>query len=426
MVARLLAPPAKTDKLSRTCSTWMEYMSASTQDFDAEKFITLQTEEIKRALGKERAIIAVSGGVDSTTCAALTRRAIGKNLECMFIDTGFMRRGEPERVKKNLAKAPLRLPLRIIRAQKRFMDNLQGLADAEDKRKAFREIFYSALAEAARKEGCKWLVQGTIAADLIETESGIKTQHNVLSQIGIDPKEEYGFKVVEPLATIYKPQVRILSRILGFPEETSERQPFPGPGLMVRCVAAVSKARLKSLKIATDIVEKGLKDLGAQQYFAAVIDNDPSGGSEAEDLKAVSDMLGQNETTKIKTLPNLATGISGGRRTYGKIAAIQVPPISKSQVEKMFVKSHSICKDVLAANPAYSRLLFEIKRLPRSRSYAAVIRAIKTVDFMTAEAPVIPWKVLDRVSSKILVECRNVSSVYYDLTPKPPATIEFE
>ncbi|MCX6660406.1 MAG: glutamine-hydrolyzing GMP synthase subunit GuaA, partial [Candidatus Bathyarchaeota archaeon] len=119
-------------------------MSASTQDFDAEKFITLQTEEIKRSLGKERAIIAVSGGVDSTTCAALTRRAIGKNLECMFIDTGFMRRGEPERVKKNLAKAPLRLPLRIIRAQKRFMDNLQGLADAEDKRKAFREIFYSA------------------------------------------------------------------------------------------------------------------------------------------------------------------------------------------------------------------------------------------------------------------------------------------
>jgi GMP synthase (glutamine-hydrolysing) len=172
----------------------MEYMSTSTQDFDAENFIALQTEEIKRVLGKERAIIAVSGGVDSTTCASLTRRAIGKNLECLFIDTGFMRRGEPERVKKNLAKAPLGLPLRIISARKRFMDSLQGLADAEDKRKAFRDTFYSTLAEAARKGGCKWLAQGTIAADLVETEGGIKTQHNVLSQIGIDPKEKIRFQ----------------------------------------------------------------------------------------------------------------------------------------------------------------------------------------------------------------------------------------
>jgi GMP synthase (glutamine-hydrolysing) len=403
-------------------------MSSSIETFDADRFISQQVGEIKKSLGEEKAIIAVSGGVDSTTCAALTRKAIGSNLLCVFIDTAFMRKGEPERVKRTLAKPPLRLPLRIVRAQKRFMDSLKGLTDAEDKRKAFREAFYSTLADAARSEGCSWLVQGTIAPDLIETEGGVKTQHNVLEQIGIDPKQKYGFKVIEPVAQLYKPQVRILSRKLGFPEETSERQPFPGPGLMVRCVAEVSPRKLRELKTATAIVEKELRGLGAQQYFAAIIDNTPHDVPAGDELKrSLSTILGVKESLfKLQVLSNLATGVSEGRRIYGKMAAIVLQQNVQEELTEILARSKTACRDFAAANPEYARLLLLLDELPRRKEYAAVIRAVRTEDFMTADALQIPLKTLRTLSSKILRNCRSTSSVYYDLTPKPPATIEFE
>ena len=403
-------------------------MSTSMESFDADSFIALQTEEMRRVVGGERAIIAVSGGVDSTTCAALTRKAIGGNLVCVFIDTGFMRKGEPERVKRNLARPPLNLPLKIVRAQESFMKRLEGLVDAEEKRKAFRETFYSSLGEVAGREGCKWLVQGTIAPDLIETKSGIKTQHNVLEQIGIDPRQRYGFKVIEPLASLYKPQVRALSRRLGFAQETSERQPFPGPGLMVRCVGAVSRGKLSSLKIATAIVEKELKDLGAQQYFAAIVDNNPREGSETDELASnLSRTLHiQDGLLKIHVLSSPATGVSGGQRIYGKMAAMVLSSTLQDRAGEMLEESVVVCRDFIGANPAYTRLLLEIWRLTKRKAYGAIVRAVETSDFMTADVLRIPWKTLIGVSTRVLRDCLNVSSVYYDVTPKPPATIEFE
>ncbi len=403
-------------------------MLSPAEKFDPDRFITLQAGEIRLSLGEEKAMIAVSGGVDSTTCAALTRKAIGRNLVCVFIDTGFMRKGEPESVKRELAKPPLMLPLRIVRAQRHFMDSLKGLVDAEEKRKAFREAFYSTLAATARKQGCRWLVQGTIAPDLIETKGGVKTQHNVLEQIGIDPKERYGFKVIEPLSQLYKPQVRILSRKLGFSEETSERQPFPGPGLMVRCVAAVSRTKLQQLKTATVIVEKELKDLGAQQYFAAIVDDNPDEMLGSDGLKqSLSAALGIRENLfKVQILSNLATGVSEGRRIYGKMAAIALSQDLEGEAGGILAKSRNICREFTAVNPEYTRLLLKVGELPKRKPYAAVIRAIRTDDFMTADAFQVPLRKLKAISSKILRNCKGTSSVYYDLTPKPPATIEFE
>ncbi|MEM4251694.1 MAG: ATP-binding protein, partial [Candidatus Bathyarchaeia archaeon] len=303
-------------------------MSSVTGSFDVDQFIEDQTEKIRRTLGNDRAIIAVSGGVDSTTCAALTRRAVGENLVCIFIDTGFMRRGEPERVKRNLGKPPLRLPLKIVRARNRFLRYLQSETEAEKKRKKFREAFYLTLAEAAKRYGCEWLVQGTIAPDLIETEGGIKTQHNVLEQIGIDPRQKYGFRVLEPLASLYKPQVRMLSRRIGFGEEASERQPFPGPGLSVRCVGAVSDAKLSQLKTATKIVEENLKNSGAQQYFAAIVEDERHEGAEtAEMTRLLSGLLGVHDhQVSMHVLGNLATGVVAGRRAYGMMAAATLSP----------------------------------------------------------------------------------------------------
>ncbi|MEW6329127.1 MAG: ATP-binding protein, partial [Candidatus Micrarchaeota archaeon] len=202
--------------------------------FDVEAFIRNASEDVRRQIGDERALIAVSGGVDSTTVAVLVARAVGEKLSCVFIDTGFMREREPEKVKEGLAK--FGVELEVVNARERFFKALEGLEDAEEKRKAFRETFYRLFGEIVRGKGCKILIQGTIAPDWIETKGGIKSQHNVLAQIGIDTSKEYGFRILEPLLYLYKDQVRKVGEALGLPPEFYQRQPFPGPGLLVRVV----------------------------------------------------------------------------------------------------------------------------------------------------------------------------------------------
>ncbi|MBS7621858.1 GMP synthase, partial [Candidatus Bathyarchaeota archaeon] len=197
------------------------------ESFNPEKFVEAQIMEVRKAIGGERALVAVSGGVDSTTCAVLTRKAVGENLVCVILDDAFMREGEPERVAEILSKEPFKVPVKIVDVQERFLNAMKGLRDAEEKRKKFRETFYTVLSEIAKKENCRFLVQGTIRADVVETVGGVKTQHNVLEQIGINPMEKFGFKVVEPLLMLYKEQVRMVARHLGLPPEVSERQPFP-------------------------------------------------------------------------------------------------------------------------------------------------------------------------------------------------------
>jgi len=199
-------------------------------DLDVKKFVEEQVKAVKEVLGDEKALIAVSGGVDSTVSAVITHRAIGDNLACVFIDDNFMRLGEPERVKEMLSSPPLDLPVRILRERERFMKALEGLSDAEDKRKAFREAFYQTLGDAARAEGCRFMVQGTIKADIDETTGGIKTQHNILEQIGIDPVERFGYSVVEPIKSLYKYQVREVARFLGRPRPLPRDSPSRVPG----------------------------------------------------------------------------------------------------------------------------------------------------------------------------------------------------
>ncbi|RLI18059.1 GMP synthase, partial [Candidatus Bathyarchaeota archaeon] len=181
------------------------------EKFEPESFVEKQMAEIRKSIGNEKALVAVSGGVDSTTCAVLTHRAIGENLVCVILDDAFMREGEPEHVAELLSKPPLNVPTKVVNVRERFLQAMKGLRDAEEKRKMFRETFYQVLGETAKNEGCKVLVQGTIRADIVETVGGVKTQHNVLEQMGINPMERYGFKVVEPLVSLYKEQVRMVA-----------------------------------------------------------------------------------------------------------------------------------------------------------------------------------------------------------------------
>jgi GMP synthase (glutamine-hydrolysing) len=397
--------------------------------FVPQKFVEKQTKEIGKMLSDHRALVAVSGGVDSVTCAALTHRAIGENLLCVMLDDAFMREGEPERIARLISRPPLQLPIKTLNVRERFLEALEGLKDAEAKRKAFRETFYNTLRGTAEEEGCQFLVQGTIAADIVETTRGVKTQHNVLAQMGINPIERFGFQVIEPLASIYKGQVRKVARYLGVPSEISERQPFPGPGLSVRIVGEIKADKLEMLKKATAVAEEELAKNPPSQFFAVIIENaERPRYSKLEDF---SKMIGHvfnvlPDYVFVKVFQDKATGVKKEQRLYGDILAIKAEDenghILKAPIENLVRLQDKIVEE----NPSFARVLYAINETGKKQTYSIVVRAVETVDFLTASVAEVSWTSLEKIADRILDSCSTVSSVYYDVTPKPPATIEFE
>jgi GMP synthase (glutamine-hydrolysing) len=306
-----------------------------------KKYIEEKVKEIKETIGNERAISALSGGVDSSTCTVLAHRAIGDNLKVIFIDDGLMREKEPEEVRQIFADLGIRVD--IVDAKEEFFKALKGKFDPEEKRKAFRNIFYTVFGREVGDSKAKFLVQGTIAADIIETKGGVKTQHNILEQIGIDPEKGYGFKAVEPLKELFKYQVREVAKELGLPEKIYDRMPFPGPGLATRVVGEVNPERIEKVRKATRIVEEEIEVLKPFQAFAVLL-NDKG------------------------------TGVEEGARKFGEII---------------------------------------------------IVRSVESKDAMTAEPTQIPWETLTRISKRITAEIPSVTRIAYEITPKPPATIEY-
>ena len=309
--------------------------------FDAKEFIESSLADIRKTLGESRVISDCSGGVDSTVTTFLIHKAVGQKLIAVFIDDGLRREGEPEFVMNTLKS--LGVKARYIDAKKEFFEVFKGKADAEVKRKAFRDKFYKTLGKAAKEEKVEFIAQGTIKADIMETVQGIKSQHNVLSQIGINP-ETYGYKILEPLKDLFKPDVRKVARELGLPKEVSERMPFPGPALSLRVLGEVTPERVAIVRKATEIVEKETEGLGTFQNFA-VLHND------------------------------MATGIKNGKRVYGNIITVRI---------------------------------------------------VESEDAVTAKAKKVPYDVLMRIAKRITEENPSVVRCLYDLTDKPPSTIEFE
>jgi GMP synthase (glutamine-hydrolysing) len=309
--------------------------------FDAKKFVKKSLEEIKEVVGEHNVISACSGGVDSTVTTFLVHKAVGERLIAVFIDDGLRREGEPEFVVRILKD--LGIKTRSVDAKEEFFKIFHGRIDAEEKRKAFRHTFYKTLGQVAKEENIGVIAQGTIKADVIETVQGIKSQHNVLEQIGIDPLA-YGYKILEPLRELFKPEVRMVGRELGLPKEISERMPFPGPALSLRVLGVVTPERVAIVRQATQIVEEETTELGTFQNFA-VLHNDK------------------------------ATGIKKGERVYGDIITIRI---------------------------------------------------VDSKDAVTAKARDVPYEILKRITQRITEEIPSVVRCLYDITDKPPSTIEFE
>jgi len=309
---------------------------------DYKDFIERAVVEIRTAVGNGVAISALSGGVDSSTVTVLGHRALGEKMRTFFVDSGLMREGEPKRVVETLGTLGVRV--RVVDAKNEFLSALKGIVDPEEKREAITNTFYAKVfGRLVRETGAKFVLQGTNLTDIEETVARIKRQHNVLEQLGINPEEAFGYKVIEPLVTLRKDGVREVARQLGLPSRISEAIPFPGPALSARIVGEVTEERLKTVRAATAIVEQELADSGAFQYLAVL-------------------------------LSDRATGVRENKREFGQII---------------------------------------------------VVRCVNSVDARTATATPVPWPKLERICQRIVTEVKDVSHCLYDLTPKPPATIEY-
>ena len=308
----------------------------------AESFIEEQITSLRNQIGDKKVLLALSGGVDSSVVAALLIKAIGKQLVCVHVNHGLLRKGEPEQVVE-VFRNQMDANLVYVDASDRFLDKLNGVEDSEQKRKIIGAEFIRVFEEEARKlDGIEFLAQGTIYPDILESD-GVKAHHNV----GGLP-EDLQFSLVEPLRLLYKDEVRIVGKYLGLPDNMVYRQPFPGPGLGVRCLGAITKERLEVVRESDAILREEFAKNGLEgkvwQYFTAV-----------PDFKSV--------------------GVLDGKRTF---------------------------------------------------AYPVIIRAVNTIDAMTATVENIPFELLQHITKRITTEVPNVNRVLYDLTPKPTGTIEWE
>lgn len=320
-----------------------EEMERITNETLADKFIEEQISQIKEQVGDQKVLLALSGGVDSSVVAALLSKAIGKQLYCVHVNTGLLRKGEPEQVIE-VFQNQMDANLIYVDATDRFLDKLANVEDPETKRKIIGNEFIEVFVEEARKlEGIQFLAQGTIWPDILESEKGIKAHHNS----GGLP-EDMHFELVEPVRILFKDEVRLVGRRLGLPSSMVDRQPFPGPGLGVRCLGAIERNRLHAVRESDAILREEFKNAGLDktvwQYFTVVPD--------------------------FRT-----TGVKDGKRTF---------------------------------------------------EWPVIIRAVNSVDAMSATVEEIPFSLIQKLVERITTEVEGVNRVLYDFTPKPTGTIEWE
>ncbi|MFH0771626.1 MAG: glutamine-hydrolyzing GMP synthase [Candidatus Omnitrophota bacterium] len=341
---------AHTPKGKEIISNFLFNICGCRGTWSARSFIEESVESIRQAVGNGGVVCGLSGGVDSSVAAVLINKAIGRQLTCIFINNGLLRKGEAEQVKKTFQKH-FHINLRYVDSEKRFLKKLEGVMDPEKKRKVIGHEFIRTFEEEARKIGkIEFLAQGTLYPDVIESRSAfggpsatIKTHHNVG---GLPLKMK--FKLIEPLRELFKDEVRLVGRALGLPDEIIQRQPFPGPGLAIRIIGAVTKQRVDLLREADAIVLKEIKEVGFYkdiwQSFAVL-------------------------------LPIKTVGVMGDERTYENVAAL---------------------------------------------------RAVNSLDGMTADWVKLPYDLLGKISNRIINEVRGINRVVYDISSKPPSTIEWE
>jgi GMP synthase (glutamine-hydrolysing) len=319
----------------------MEIKELVMEDFDVRSFIEEKTNEISANVGGGSAINALSGGVDSSAVTMLAHKALGNKLKTYFVENGLMREKEAQKVISWFKE--LNVPVELVDAKDQFFEALRELTDPEEKREAITRVFYKEVfGDLVKRSGAKYLLQGTNYTDVEETVAGVKRQHNILEQLGIDTQKQYGYKVIEPLIQLRKSGIRQLAKALGLPKEIYDRPPFPGPALAARVIGEVTPQRIATVRKATTIVEEELSGSGAFQYLA---------------------ILHQDRVT----------GMREGKRDYGL------------QIE---------------------------------------VRCWESKDAKEGRPTKLAHDILEKLAERITNEVTGVVSVTYNITKKPPSTIE--
>ncbi|MBU4537615.1 MAG: glutamine-hydrolyzing GMP synthase [Weeksellaceae bacterium] len=338
-----------TEEGSRMIDNFVFNICKAPKKWKLTNYIDKTVAEIKEKVGDQKVILGLSGGVDSSVAAVLIHKAIGDQLQCIFVDTGLLRKDEAEKVMKNYGEH-FHLKIKLIDAKERFLSKLKGISDPEEKRKIIGNEFVAVFDEESHKiEGAKFLAQGTIYPDVIESQSVkgpsavIKSHHNV----GGLP-EEMDFELLEPLRELFKDEVRKVGEELGIPHHLVHRHPFPGPGLGIRILGEVDEEKVKILQEADDIF---IEELYKNKLYDTV------------------------SQAFVVLLPVKSVGVMGDERTY---------------------------------------------------EYTAVVRSANTTDFMTATFSKFPWEFLENISNRIINEVKGINRIAYDISSKPPATIEWE
>lgn len=393
-----------------------------------EVFLNSVTKFLKKHVSEdEKVVCALSGGVDSSVTAEIFERSIGDRLYPIHFDTGFMRRvrgeKEVELVKKRFGDMN---NFELIDKSDLFHERVFGMEDSEEKRKAFRKTYVQVLNEKIEEIEANVITQGTIRPDIIETEGEIKSQNNVDTDFDVE-------KMVEPLTGLYKPDVRLLAKELGFPEEVYLRQPFPGPGLSVRAVGTINERKLRSEKVANDLVEEFVEEYFEEkygvinlwerstgsripfQYFAATFDFDMENDEEINDYL---DKLGLD--AEVFSLKNRATGVKEKegekQRVYAPVVLLK-GDLGQEMVYHLGVK--------IPERFDASRVLFQLASSEGDDDWIAGIRIVDSEDAITAEPLKIPFQEFEDLGEKIIRKT-NTGVVGFDVTSKPPATIEYE
>jgi GMP synthase (glutamine-hydrolysing) len=311
------------------------------RELNPQAFIEEKVREISQVVGQGLAINALSGGVDSSAVTMLGHRALGERLKTYFIDNGIMREGEPQRIAALFKE--LGVSVEIVDARDAFFKALSGITDPEEKREAITQTFYKdVFGRLVRQSQAKYLLQGTILTDIDETVAGIKRQHNVFEQLGIDPESAFGYKIIEPLIQLRKDGVRQVAKALGLPESVYNRMPFPGPALSARVIGEATPERIQTVRTATRIVEEELAQSNAFQYMAILHEDK-------------------------------VTGMRDGKRDFGQ------------QIE---------------------------------------IRCWDSVDARVATPTKLPYDTLDSLARRMVAEVPGIVSVTYNISSKPPSTME--
>jgi GMP synthase (glutamine-hydrolysing) len=319
----------------------MDIQEIRLKDLNPKAFIKEQVESIRASVGDGTAVVALSGGVDSSVTTMLGHRALGRRLKAYFIENGIMRAGEPQAIVAAFKR--LGVPVKLVDAKAQFFGALKGITDPEEKREAITQTFYKTVfGPLVKSSRAKFLIQGTNFTDVEETVAGIKRQHNVLAQLGIDTRRVYGYQVLEPVIQLRKTAVRRVGKALGLPKAIYDRPPFPGPALAARVIGEVTPERIKTVRAATKIVEELLARTTAFQYLAILHED-------------------------------RVTGIRRGRREFG---------------------------------------------------YQIEVRCWESTDAITGTPTRLPWSTLMRLADRITTEVPGVVSVTYNITRKPPSTIE--